>query len=189
MRCDCGYDFIKRQMSPPPTLRTIPKRQSVSSATKYVDSYLMRGENVVYHTRLHWAVFFPCIAIFVVTVLLIFSGNNTLVGLAVVLLVLVVFPMAINSLIVRTTSEFVVTNKRVLVKTGWIRRQSLETLLTKIESIRVEQGVLGRMLDYGTIVVSGTGGSKEPFHKIAEPMLFRRRVQDQISASEQPRNA
>ena len=81
----------------------------------------------------------------------------------------------------RANSEFAVTNKRVLIKTGWIRRHSLEILLSKIEGIRVEQDVLGRMWDYGTIVVSGTGGSKEPFHRIAEPMLFRRRVQDQIS--------
>jgi hypothetical protein len=74
-------------------------------------------------------------------------------------------------------------------QTGWIRRYSVETLLTKVESIRVDQSVLGRMLDYGTIIISRTGGSKEPFHKIAQPMMFRRRVQDQISASEQLRNA
>jgi uncharacterized membrane protein YdbT with pleckstrin-like domain len=106
-----------------------------------------------------------------------------------ILLIFAVIPLAITSLIARATSEFAVTNKRVLIKTGWIRRHSLETLLTKIESIRAEQSVLGRMLDYGTIISSGTGGSKEPFHKIAEPMIFRRRVQDQISVSEQLRNA
>ena len=106
-----------------------------------------------------------------------------------ILLVFAVIPVSITSLIARATSEFAVTNKRVLIKTGWIRRYSLETLLTKVESIRVDQSVLGRMLDYGTIIISGTGGSKEPFHKIAAPMTFRRRVQDQISASEQLRNA
>jgi uncharacterized membrane protein YdbT with pleckstrin-like domain len=56
-------------------------------------------------------------------------------------------------------------------------------LLSKIETIRVEQGILGRALDYGTIVVSGTGGSKEPFRTIASPMEFRRKVQEQIAAS------
>ena len=83
----------------------------------------------------------------------------------------------------RANSEFAVTNKRVLIKTGWIRRHSLETLLSKIEGIRVEQDVLGRMWDYGTIVVSGTGGSKEPFRRIASPMQFRREIQEQIVAS------
>jgi uncharacterized membrane protein YdbT with pleckstrin-like domain len=104
------------------------------------------------------------------------------------LLVFAVIASAITSLIARATSEFAITNKRVLIKTGWIRRYSLETLLTKVESFRVDQSVLGRMLDHGTIIISGTGGSKEPFHKIAQPMMFRRRVQDQISASEQLRN-
>ena len=172
--------------SPPPVrivAATIPKPQSVSGATNYVDSYLMPGESVVYRTRLHWAVFFPCIVIFIVTVLLFSSAENTLVGCAVVLLVLVVFPVAINSLITRATSEFAVTNKRVLIKVGWLSRHSMETLLSKIETIRVEQGILGRALDYGTIIVSGTGGSKEPFHKIASPMQFRRKVQEQIAAS------
>jgi hypothetical protein len=63
-----------------------------------------------------------------------------------------------------------------------IRRHSLETLLSKIESVAVEQSILGRTLDFGTIVISGTGGSKEPFHRIAEPMQFRRQVQEQIAA-------
>jgi uncharacterized membrane protein YdbT with pleckstrin-like domain len=99
------------------------------------------------------------------------------------LLVFLVFPLAITSLIARATSEFAVTNKRVLIKIGWIRRHSLETLLSKVEGIRVEQSVFGRMWDYGTIVVSGTGGSKEPFRKIASPMQFRREVQEQIGES------
>ena len=75
--------------------------------------------------------------------------------------------------------------KRVLIKTGWIRRHSLETLLSKVEGIRVEQDILGRMLDYGTIVVSGTGGSKESFHKIADPIMFRQRIQEEIAAGEE----
>jgi uncharacterized membrane protein YdbT with pleckstrin-like domain len=81
-----------------------------------------------------------------------------------------------------STSEFAVTNKRVLVKVGWIRRHSIETLLTKVEGIGVNQGILGRILGYGTIVVTGTGGTKEPFHKIDAPLEFRKRVQEQIAA-------
>jgi uncharacterized membrane protein YdbT with pleckstrin-like domain len=121
--------------------------------------------------------------------LIILTKNAIAATVGAVLLVCAVTPLAITSLIARATSEFAITNKRVLIKTGWIRRYSLETLLTKVESIRVDQSVLGRMLDYGTVIINGTGGSKESFHKIAEPMMFRRRVQDQISASEQLRNA
>ena len=170
-----------------PTARQTPL--AASPATGYIDKYLMPGENVVYRTQLHWAVFLPPLVWFIFAFCLFFTRNAAAASVGGLLLVFLVFPLAITSLIARATSEFAVTNKRVLIKIGWIRRHSLETLLRRVEGIRVEQGIFGRMLDYGTIIISGTGGSKEPFHKIAEPMMFRRRVQDEISASEQLRNA
>lgn len=84
-----------------------------------------------------------------------------------------------------TSSEFGVSTKRVLMKTGFISRHSLETLLSKVESISVYQGVLGRLFGYGSIIISGTGGSKEFFFGIRDPMEFRRVVQEQIVKSEQ----
>jgi len=81
-------------------------------------------------------------------------------------------------------SEFGVTNRRVLVKVGMIRRRSVELLLTKVEGIGVDQGVMGRLLDYGTIIITETGGTKEPFGKIAKPFEFRKRVQEQIAAAQ-----
>lgn len=83
-----------------------------------------------------------------------------------------------------TSSEFGVSTKRVLMKTGFISRHSLETLLSKVESISVFQGVLGRLLGYGSIIISGTGGSKEFFFGIRDPMEFRRVVQEQIAKAE-----
>jgi hypothetical protein len=164
-----------------PTTRQTP--QSAGAATGYIDQYLMPGENVVYRTRLHWAVFLPPLVWFIFAICLFFTRNDAAASVGGLLLVFAVFPLAITSFIARATSEFAVTNKRVLIKTGWIRRQSLETLLSKVEGIRVEQSILGRMWDYGTIVVSGTGGSKEPFRRIASPMQFRREVQEQIGES------
>ena len=73
---------------------------------------------------------------------LVLTKNATAAAVGVVLLLFAVIPLAITSLIARATSEFAVTNKRVLIKTGWIRRYSFETLLTKVESIRVDQSVL-----------------------------------------------
>ena len=96
-------------------------------------------------------------------------------------MLVVILPLAaLPAFVARRTSEFAVTNKRVLIKTGLIRCHSLETLLSKIESIGVTQGILGRILDFGMIVVSGTGGSKEPFHRIADPLQFQCKVQEQI---------
>ena len=78
------------------------------------------------------------------------------------------------------SSEFGVSSKRVVMKTGFLARHSLETLLSKVESITVYQGLLGRLLGYGVIIISGTGGSKEYFAGIRSPLEFRRQVQEQI---------
>src|SRR5206468_6927850 len=75
------------------------------------------------------------------------------------------------------TSEFAVTNKRVIVKVGLIRRDTLELLLSKVESIGVDQTVTGRIVGYGSIVVVGTGGTRETFKNIARPLDFRKQVQ------------
>ena len=89
---------------------------------------------------------------------------------------------------VYTTSEFGVTNKRVIIKVGWVRRRTLETMLSKVEGIGVDQDLIGRMLGYGTMVVTGTGGTKEQFTKIANPLEFRRQVQGAIAAAEELRS-
>src|SRR5205085_1676191 len=78
------------------------------------------------------------------------------------------------------TSDFVLTNKRVLVKVGFIRRTSVETFLQKVEGIQVDQSIAGRILNFGTIVICGTGGSRDYFARIANPLEFRKRVQQQI---------
>ena len=76
--------------------------------------------------------------------------------------------------------EYGVTNKRVIIKTGVLRHKSIELLLSKVESISVNEPLLGRMLGYGTIVIVGTGGTREPFRWIDQPNEFRRRVHDQL---------
>jgi uncharacterized membrane protein YdbT with pleckstrin-like domain len=153
----------------------------------YVEKHLMPGEQIEYRANLHWLVFLLPILLFIPAVWLYFVGGNIAKFFALFLIVGVLVTGLI-AVIERRTSEFAVTNKRVLIKTGLIRRHSLETLLSKIESIGVAQSILGRILGFGTIVISGTGGSKEPFHKIADPMQFRRRVQEQIAAMEERRN-
>ena len=154
----------------------------------YVEKHLMPGEQIVHRAQLHWAVFLWPILWLIAAIWLFFIGGDAAIGFGALILVVVVPLTALSALVARRTSEFAVTNKRVLIKTGLIRRHSLETLLSKTESIGVAQGILGRILDFGTIVVSGTGGSKEPFHRIADHMQFRRKVQEQIAAMEEWRD-
>lgn len=100
--------------------------------------------------------------------------------LGLLLLVFSALPGLLSAFVNFSTSEFGVSTKRVLMKTGFISRHSLETLLGKVESISVHQGVLGRILGYGVIIIGGTGGSKEAFFGIRDPLEFRRQVQEQI---------
>ena len=121
---------------------------------KYVDSNLIKEERVVYEAKLHWIVFISFRAL---------------------------FTLFIAPLIDYLTSEFAVTNKRIIIKVGFISRRTLELNLSKVESVTVNQSILGRILGYGTIIVIGTGGTKEPFGDIAAPLEFRKQFQ-QLSA-------
>ena len=77
------------------------------------------------------------------------------------------------------SSEFAVTNKRVIIKVGFISRRTIEINMSKVESVEINQDIFGRLLNYGTIIVIGTGGTKEPFALIDSPLAFRRAVQAQ----------
>ena len=76
--------------------------------------------------------------------------------------------------------EFTVTSKRVVIKTGVIARKTLEMNLSRIESVNINQSILGRLLNYGSIIIIGTGGSKETFHNIKMPLEFRKQFQQLI---------
>jgi uncharacterized membrane protein YdbT with pleckstrin-like domain len=154
----------------------------------YVEKNLMPGEQIEYRANLHWLVFILPTLLLIAAIWLFFSLGGTVAKFLAVILIVGVLVTGLHALVERMTSEFAVTNKRVLIKTGLIRRHSLETLLGKVESIGVSQSILGRILGFGTIVISGTGGSKEPFHRIANPMMFRRRVQEQIATREERRD-
>jgi len=84
----------------------------------------------------------------------------------------------INALIRYLTSEFAITNKRIIIKVGLIKRITLEMNREKIESIGVDQGILGRIFNYGTIVISGTGSTKQIFKAIINPIQFRKIAQE-----------
>ena len=160
----------------------------------YVEKNLIPGERVLYQTGRHWIVL---VAPFVLGSLFGLMGLFMLIGsltskdgngiLAVVALVFLLFAAALFGLAVlsRKAVEMAVTNRRVLVKSGLLSRRTFELLLTKVESIGVEEGVMGRILGYGAVVVRGTGGTPEPFKIIAHPLEFRRQVQQQIELREQ----
>ena len=146
----------------------------------YIDHNLLSNETVLYRAHLSRIVFaFPVLMLGIALVLPVLGGAA--MGLGVVLGA-VALGYLVKAWIAYKTSEFAVTNKRVIMKVGWIRRASVEIVLGRVESIVVDQGIAGRVFDFGSIAVVGTGGTKDPFHRIAAPLRFRRAVQEQLAA-------
>jgi len=127
----------------------------------YIDDSLIEGEVLVHRGRISWwSVFW-----------LLFLGVLTLV-----LIVGLVF-LAMAWIRVRST-EIAITNKRIIAKFGFVKRHTVEINLDKVESLRVEQGLWGRFLNFGTIYVSGAGTAVAPFPDIADPLVFRRKFME-----------
>jgi len=127
----------------------------------YIDDSLIEGEVLVHRGRISWwSVFW-----------LLFLGVLTLV-LVVGLVFLVMAWVRVRS------TEIAITNKRIIAKFGFIKRHTVEINLDKVESLRVEQGLWGRFLNFGTIYVSGAGTAVAPFPDIADPLVFRRKFME-----------
>ena len=140
--------------------------------TGYVDSNLNPGEHVVYRGTVHWIIYLAPVVMLGFGVPLI--GSDERFGLILMAAGLIA---AAAAYIRQTTSEFAVTNARVIVKTGLLARRTIEINIARVESVQVDQDILGRLFNYGAITVIGTGGTKEPFTMIDNPQQFRRMVQ------------
>lgn len=99
---------------------------------------------------------------------------------------LLVIPLLIvaSAYVTLKTSELVITDRRVLIKVGFMQRRTFEMFISKIESVAVTQSVIGKMLNYGTVEIRGTGGSSESFATIVAPLRFRDAIQLVQSGSE-----
>jgi uncharacterized membrane protein YdbT with pleckstrin-like domain len=155
----------------------------------YVDQNLITGESVTYRARPHWTAF---LLGFLGGGLLVIAGalfmiwsygehQDSIPRFAIGLVLFVLGTVVEIVVAIRKSSiELAVTNKRVIFKKGLVQRKTTELFLNKIESVGVEQGIMGRMLNYGTVSLQGTGGSSEPIPMIARPLEFRRQVHEQI---------
>jgi uncharacterized membrane protein YdbT with pleckstrin-like domain len=161
----------------------------------YAEKHLIEGETVRYETRLHWivmvghALIATVLAVVGVSLLItpwrVVNGGEASsagalrwAGVACVVVAAIFFGIGF---VRRSATEMAVTNKRVIVKSGLANRRTIELLLSRIESIAVEEPALGRLLGYGTVIVRGTGGTPEVFPQIARPLEFREQVQRQIA--------
>jgi uncharacterized membrane protein YdbT with pleckstrin-like domain len=152
----------------------------------YVTRTLVAGESLIYETGVHWSVlFWPAVIALVIGAgaVLCFLQRDVNFLYAGVALVVVAAAVVAVAAVKRNATEIAVTNRRVIIKTGLAHRRSVEIMLPKVESIGITEPFIGRLLGYGSVVIRGSGGTPEPFERIAHPSEFRRHVHEQADRS------
>lgn len=154
----------------------------------YATATMQKDEQPVFRTTVHKAIYGLYIAqgavvpLFALAVGFALTGpdvfHSVVLWIMFGLFVLCIAATAIAAAIICRTSELLITNRRVLIKVGLFTRRTSEMFINKIESISVQQGMFGRLWDFGTVTIHGTGGSVEPFAMIARPIVFRNHVQE-----------
>jgi uncharacterized membrane protein YdbT with pleckstrin-like domain len=147
---------------------------------KYIDQVLQPGEKIVFSSTLSWANYLPSVLLWLVALLSFVAGSvlqpsSPWLWSAIVVAVLAAVS-TLRTWFRRWTTEIDVTDRRVVYKRGFIRRHTVEMNMDKIESVDVDQSLLGRMLDYGDIIIRGTGAGIEPLRGIDSPLAFRNAV-------------
>jgi uncharacterized membrane protein YdbT with pleckstrin-like domain len=152
----------------------------------YVKKVLQPEETVKHESRIHWIVYVPGL-IFVILALAAYlfgglaipagwtSSESWPMAIGAALLIIALY-LLLGAFFSRWTTELAITNRRIIFKRGFIRRHTIEMNMDKIESVDVDQSILGRILNYGDITVRGTGTGLEPLKDIDDPIAFRNHV-------------
>jgi len=130
----------------------------------YIEQNLARDEQIIVRAHVSW---WSQIWLIILGVIFLAAGGFGLVFIIVAI---------INVL----TTELALTNRRIIAKTGWIRRNTIELKVNRVESLGVDQGITGRIFNFGSIAIKGTGGSNAPIPYIARPMEFRQQVNNHL---------
>jgi len=127
----------------------------------YIDDSLIPGETILHRARVsYWS-----------------EAGLIILGFVLLIVVVGLILLIIAYIRIKST-EIAITNKRVIAKFGFVKRDTVEINLDKIEALRVEQGFWARFLNYGTIVISGVGSTIDPIRNIADPLVFRRKFME-----------
>ena len=153
----------------------------------YIDQSIVAGETLIHRARVSWwsqvwlillaaltfgiAIGFAAVATLDADTERIITGVIVVIGIAFLL----------RAWIRVHSTELAITNRRVIAKFGFVQRHTVEINLEKVEALRVDQGFIGRMLNFGTIHITGSGGSVEPIAQIAQPLEFRRKFMEATS--------
>ena len=146
----------------------------------YVERVLQPGEQVRHISSIHWIVYWPGVAVALLAVAAYWFGETRLLPRAwqytAYALALVAVVLLVRAWYQWRITEIAVTNRRVIYKKGFIRLKTREMNMDKVESVQVDQSVLGRMFDFGTVKILGTGEGFEVLRTIAGPMKLRNSI-------------
>jgi len=134
----------------------------------YVESVLSKEAKINYAAKISFWSLMP-LTIFGL-IFLFLSPNDNFRGIGLIFFII--------AFIRYKTTELVVTNKKLIAKVGFVKRRTIELLLNKVESVQVNQSVLGRMLNYGSVIVSGAGTPQAPVKGISNPIEFRKQFME-----------
>jgi uncharacterized membrane protein YdbT with pleckstrin-like domain len=150
---------------------------------RYIDEILQPGEKVLYSTNAHWIYFLPAIigwivaGVFLVLSGMVPAGPSVLICLSLAAIsAIAALYKTVTAWFHRWTTETDVTNFRVVHKTGFVQRQTFEMSVDKVESVDVNQTILGRILNYGDVTVLGVGEGGKTLDTIASPLAFRNAI-------------
>jgi len=147
---------------------------------RYIEGILQPGEKVVYAGRIHWVIYLPSMIMLVLALAALTQAGQGRTGMswsvAAIGFAAAAAVMFLSAWFRRWTTEIDVTDRRIVYKTGFVRRHTVEMNMDKVESVDVDQSFWGRLLDYGDIVIRGTGVGIEPLHGIGAPLDFRNHV-------------
>lgn len=155
----------------------------------YVERVLQPGETIVYRARLHWVVYLAAMVFLAAALGLGIAAASVqderirvaLAAVAAIALLIGLWQL-LRAWVTASSTEIVVTSRRIIYKTGFITRNTVEMNLDKVESVLVRQGFIGRAMDYGTVIIRGVGAGLEPVANIAAPLALHRHVSAPVSA-------
>jgi uncharacterized membrane protein YdbT with pleckstrin-like domain len=147
----------------------------------YVQRVLQPGEVVRHTASTHWIVYWPGALCMVAAGAILLVGPRLWAHPSFWHWVAALVAVGGLLLLIREwygwwTTEVAVTNLRVIYKTGFIQRRTNEMNMDKVESVQVDQSILGRILDYGTVTITGTGVGLETLRGVAKPIELRNSI-------------
>ena len=163
---------------------------------KYTEKTLTGNEKIVYEANVDWFIFVPGVLL-VLSGLYMYgnltpfskesditpAGTATLALITHLLFLFLIIKGTINlirALFYKISTELVITSKRVIFKTGFIKRSTVELTSKQMESLSFDQGIFGRIFNFGDISIYGTGGGVTPIYDINNPLIFRNKATELI---------